>query len=95
MSVNGFGLFYLDYSDFIFEVDFSVTYFMTSAENSVWEPPNPLGEGSPRPPYKVLVILAPVTQNLATALMAQVGLLRADSQRSTTHQSIVMFSMAF
>ena len=102
--MNGFVFFrlsYLDYSDlqlfaiFIFEVDFSVTYFMTSAENSVWEPPNPLGEGSPRPPYKVLVILAPVTQNLATALMAQVGLLRADSQRSTTHQSIVMFSMAF
>ena len=48
-SVNGFvflRLSYLDYSDlqlfaiFIFEVDFSVTYFMTSAENSVSEPPN-------------------------------------------------------
>ena len=48
-SVNGFVFFrlsYLDYSDlqlfaiFIFEVDFSVTYFMTSAENSVSEPPN-------------------------------------------------------
>ena len=67
-SVNGFVFFrlsYLDYSDlqlfaiFIFEVDFSVTYFMTSAENSVWEPPNPLGEDTPRPPYKVMVILAP------------------------------------
>ena len=50
-SVNGFGFFrlsYLDYSDFIFEVDFSVTYFMTSAENSVWEPPNPVEEDTPR-----------------------------------------------
>jgi len=91
---------YFDYSDlqlfaiFIFEVDFSVTYLMTSAENSVWEPPNPVEEDTPRPPYKVLV-MAPVTKNLATALMAQIGLLRADSQRSTTLQSIVMFSIAF
>ena len=48
-----FRLSYLDYSDlqlfviFIFEVDFSVTYFMTSAENSVWEPPNPVEEDTP------------------------------------------------
>ena len=57
-SVNGFVCFrlsYFDYRDlqlfaiFIFEVDFSVTYFMTSAENSVWEPPNPLGEDTPGP----------------------------------------------
>ena len=41
-----FRLSYFDYSDlqlfaiFIFEVDFSETYLMTSAENSVSEPPN-------------------------------------------------------
>ena len=66
--MNGFVFFrlsYLDYSDlqlfaiFIFEVDFSVTYFMTSAENSVWEPPNPVEEDTPRPPYKVLVKAPP------------------------------------
>ena len=62
-----FRLSYFDYSDlqlfaiFIFEADFSETYVMTSAENSVSEPPNvknfwggnpqtPL-QGSP-PPYK-------------------------------------------
>ena len=39
-------IFYFDYSDFklfaifIFEVDFSWTYLMTNAENSVSEPPN-------------------------------------------------------
>ena len=55
--MNGFVFFrlsYFDYSDlqlfaiFIFEVDFSVTYLMTSAENSVWEPPNPVEEDTPR-----------------------------------------------
>ena len=45
-----------DYSDlqlfaiFIFEVDFLETYLMTSAENSVLEPPNFGGEDTPRPP---------------------------------------------
>ena len=48
-SLDGFVFFrlsYFDYSDlqlfaiFIFEVDFSETYLMTSAENSVSEPPN-------------------------------------------------------
>ena len=40
---------------FIVEVDFSETYLMTSAENSISEPPNLkffLGEDTPRPPYK-------------------------------------------
>ena len=93
-SVNGFVFFrlsYFDYSDlqllaiFIFEVDFSVTYFMTSAENSVWEPPNPLGRIPPGPLTRFWWYWPPVTKNLATALIAQVGLLRADSQRFTTH----------
>ena len=48
-SVDGFVFFrlsYFDYSDlqlftiFIFEIDFSETYLMTSAENNVSEPPN-------------------------------------------------------
>ena len=56
-----FGLSYFDYSDlqlfaiFIFEVDFSETYLMTSAENSVSETPNWKfsGGGYPKTPYKV------------------------------------------
>ena len=68
--MNGFVFFrlgYLDYSDlqlfaiFIFEVEVSVTYFMTSAENSVSEPPNLNSSAgdTPRPPYKVLAIMVP------------------------------------
>ena len=58
-----FRLSYFDYSDlqlfaiFIFEVYFSETYLMTSAENSISEPPkseNFLGEDTPKPPYKAL-----------------------------------------
>ena len=65
--MDGFVFFrhgYIDYSDlqlfaiFIFEADFSETCVMTSAENSVSEPPNlkisgvrPPLQGSPRP-YK-------------------------------------------
>ena len=56
-----FRLSYFDYSDlqmfaiFIFEVYFSETYLMTSAENSISEPANLKifqGEDTPRPPYK-------------------------------------------
>ena len=36
----------------LFEVDFSETYLMTSAENSISEPPNFLGQDTTRPPYK-------------------------------------------
>ena len=69
-----FRLSYFDYSDlqlfaiFIFEADFSETYVMTSAENSVSEPPNlkNFWEETPRPPYKVP---HPRTKNLATALL--------------------------
>ena len=80
-------IFYFDYSDlqlfaiFIFEVDFSETYLMTSAENSVLEPPRFWGEDTPRTPLQgSLVPLAlaimpspsppppPVTKNLATSL---------------------------
>ena len=76
-------IFYFDYSDlqlfaiFIFEVDFSETYLMTSAENSVLEPPNLkiLGGGYPQTPPKRLLPSAlaimpppPVTKNLTTDL---------------------------
>ena len=81
-------IFYFDYSDlqlfaiFIFEVDFSETYLMTSAENSVLEPPNFLGGRIPPDPLSRLVRAfgtrdnalppssppPPVTKNLATAL---------------------------
>ena len=53
----------IDYSDlqlfaiFIFEVDFSETYFMTSAENSVQEPPNlkiSWGRIPPDPPTRLM-----------------------------------------
>ena len=55
-----FRLSYFGYSDlqlfaiFIFEVDFSETYLMTSAENNVSEPPNLkfLGDDTPIPPHK-------------------------------------------
>ena len=56
-----FRLSYFNYSDFqlfaifIFEVYFSETFLMTSAENSISEPPNLklfVGEDTPRPPYK-------------------------------------------
>ena len=56
-----FRLSYFDYSElqlfaiFIFEVDFSETYLMTSAENSISERPNFkifLRADTPRPPYK-------------------------------------------
>ena len=65
LSVDGlvfFRLSYFDYSDlqlfaiFIFKVDFSETYFLTSAKKSVSEPPNLKifgGEDTTRPPYKV------------------------------------------
>ena len=91
-SVNGFVFFrlsYFGYSDlqlfaiFIFEVDFSETYYMTNAEKSVTEPPNlkiflgriPPAPPPPLPPYKVRAFgtwdNAPstVTKNLATALL--------------------------
>ena len=56
-----FRLSYFYYSDlqlfviFIFEVDFSGTYLMTSAENSILEPPNLKifwGRIPPDPPFK-------------------------------------------
>ena len=63
-AVFFFRLSYFDYSDlqffaiFIFEVDFSETYLMTSAKNSISEPPNlKIFWGrirTPRPPYKAL-----------------------------------------
>ena len=61
---------------FKFEVDFSETYLMTSAKNSVSEPQKFetfLGEDTPRPPYKARAFgtrdNAPlITKNLATAL---------------------------
>ena len=61
MDLFSLGLSYFDNSDlqlfaiFIFEVDFSETYLMTSAENSISEPPNLKifqGEDTHRPPYK-------------------------------------------
>ena len=82
--MDGFVFFRLncfDYSDlqlfaiFIFGVDFSETYLMTSAENSISEPPKLklfLGEGTPRPPTglvpSALAIMPLVTKNLATDL---------------------------
>ena len=78
-----FRLSYVDYSDlqlfaiFIFKVDFSETYLMTSAENSISEPPNLkifLGEYTrpPDPPTRLvpsaLAIMPLVTKNLATSL---------------------------
>ena len=57
-SLDGFVVFllsYFDYSNlelfaiFIFEFDFSETYLMTSAENSISEPPN-----FPDPPTRLL-----------------------------------------
>ena len=65
-SLDGFVFFrlsYFDYSDlqlfaiFIFEVDFSETYLMTSAENSISEPSNMnifLGRIPPQPPTMVV-----------------------------------------
>ena len=57
------------------EVYFSETYFMTSAENSISEPPNLkifLEEDTPRPPTRLvpsaLAIMPLVTKNLTTAL---------------------------
>jgi len=64
--VDGFVFFrlsYFDYSDlqlfavFIFEVDFLETYLMTSAENSVREPPNlkiSWGRIFPDPPTRLM-----------------------------------------
>ena len=52
------------------------------------------GRIPPGPPTRFWWYWRPVTKNLATALIAQVGLLRADSQRSTTHQLIVILSTA-
>ena len=57
-----FRLSYFDYSElfaiFIFEVDFLETYLMTSAENSISEPPNLkiFGGGYPpgRPPIRLV-----------------------------------------
>ena len=57
-SVDGFVFFSLSelqlFDIFIFEVVFSETYLMTSAENNVLEPPNLkiLGGGTARCPYK-------------------------------------------
>ena len=77
-----FRLSYFGYSDlqlfaiYIFEVDFSETYFMKNAEKSVSEPPNLkifLGRIPPAPPTRfvpsALEIVPPVTKNLATALL--------------------------
>ena len=81
--MNGFVFFrlsYFDYSDlqlfaiFIFEVDFSETYFMTSAENSglgASKYENPLGEDTDPPTRFVplaLAVMPRVTKNLATSL---------------------------
>ena len=81
--MNGFVFFrlsYFDYSDlqlfaiFIFEVDFSETYFMTSAENSglgVSQYENLLGEDTDPPTRFVpsaLAVMPRVTKNLATSL---------------------------
>ena len=76
-----FRLSYFDYSDlqlfaiFIFEVYFSETYLMTSAENSISEPPNLKifsGRIPPGPPTRLvpspLAIMPPVTKNLPAAL---------------------------
>ena len=65
-SLDGFVFFrlsYFDYGDlqlfaiFIFEVDFSETYLMTSAENNISEPPNLKilwGRIAPDPPTRLL-----------------------------------------
>ena len=60
---------------FIFEVYFSETYLMTSAENSISEPPNLKifwRRITSDPPTRLvpsaLAIIPPVTKNLATAL---------------------------
>ena len=81
--MNGFVFFrlsYFDYSDlqlfaiFIFEVDFSETYFMTSAENSglgASKYENLLGEDTDPPTRFVpsaLAVMPRVTKNLATSL---------------------------
>ena len=71
-----FRLSYFDYSDlqlfaiFIFEVDFSETYLMTSAENCISEPPNLKFFLDPptRLVPSALAIMPLVTKNLATAL---------------------------
>ena len=71
------GLFSLD--SVIFVVDFSDTYLMTNAENSVLELPKPIPpyKASPIPPYKARTFgtrdnVPPspplITKNLATAL---------------------------
>ena len=76
-----FRISYFDYSDsqlftiFIFEVDFSETSLMKSAENSISEPPNLTIFWARIPPDlptrlvpSALAIMAPVRKNLATAL---------------------------
>ena len=73
---------------FIFEVDFSETYLMTSAENSVLEPPNleiVWWRIPPGPPTRLLpsalavMPLPPVTKNLATALLVVLPLHRTST----------------
>ena len=77
--MDGFAFFrlcYFDYRDlqlfaiFIFEVDFSETYLMTSAENCISEPPNLKFFLDPptRLVPSALAIMPLVTKNLATAL---------------------------
>ena len=82
-----FRLCYFDYSDlqlfaiFRFEVDFSETYLMTSAKNSVSEPPNLkiFWRRTPRDPPTVrrvpsaLETMRPVTKNLVSALFTRQG----------------------
>ena len=79
-----FRLSYFDYSDlqlfaiFRFEVDFSETYLMTSAKNSVSEPPNLkiFWGRTPRDPTtrrvpSALELMRPVTKNLVSALFTR------------------------
>ena len=91
-SLDGFVFFrlsYFDYGDlqlfaiFIFEVDFSETYLMTSAENSVSEPSNLKifwGRIPPHTPYKAHAFITrdnapPITKNLAIVLYKIINLL--------------------
>ena len=90
--MNGFVFFrlsYFDYSDlqlfaiFIFEVDFSETYLMTSAENSISEPPNLKilgGRITPDSPTRLvplaLAIMPPVTKNLAPSKESELTVIK-------------------
>ena len=69
---------------FIFEVDFSETYLMTSAENSISEPPNLKiwagGRITPDSPTRLvpsaLAIMPPVTKNLAPSKESELTVIK-------------------